>query len=148
MRDEIRVYAHAHSREQARQLVDEGYTAIKTGGTQNCLESVQAIREEVGLAIDLMVDVHGPPWLSTRDAIALGKRLEEYNLLFYEDPVAPEHVESIARVSETVNLPIATGERHASIWCVRELVERELIDVLQPDMSRSGGLMQMKKWRP
>ena len=71
MRDEIRIYAHAHSREQARQLVDDGYTAIKTGGTHNCLESVQAIREEVGLAVDLMVDVHGPPWLSTRDAIAL-----------------------------------------------------------------------------
>ena len=63
MRDEIRIYAHAHSREQARQLVDDGYTAIKTGGTHNCLESVQAIREEVGLAVDLMVDVHGPPWL-------------------------------------------------------------------------------------
>lgn len=145
MRDEIRIYAHAHSREQARQLVDDGYTAIKTGGTHNCLESVQAIREEVGLAVDLMVDVHGPPWLSTRDAIALGQRLEEYDLLFYEDPVAPEHIEAIARVSAAVNLPIAAGERHASIWGVRELIERELIDVVQPDTGRAGGLMQMKK---
>ena len=66
MRNKICVYTLAHSREQARQLVDEGYTAIKTGGTQNCLENVQAIREEVGLAIDLMVDVHGPPWLNAR----------------------------------------------------------------------------------
>eukprot|EP01050_Picozoa_sp_SAG11_P029398 SAG11_NODE_8262_length_1038_cov_0.933972_3_plen_55_part_01 len=35
-----------------------------------------------------MVDVHGPPWLTPRDAIALGKALEPYNLLFYEDPIA------------------------------------------------------------
>ena len=58
-------------------------------------------------------------------------------------PLAPEHIEAIARVSAAVNLPIAAGERHASIWGVRELIERELIDVVQPDTGR--GLMQMKK---
>ena len=92
-----------------------------------------------------MVDVHGPPWLNTRDAIALGKRLEKYDLLFYEDPVAPENIEAISRVSKGVDLPIAAGERHATIWGVRELIEREIIDVVQPDTGRAGGLMQMKK---
>jgi galactonate dehydratase len=145
MRDKVRIYAHANSAEQARALVDEGYDAIKTGGIANCVESVKAIRDAVGSEIDLMADVHGPPWLSTRDAIALGRRLEEYDLLFYEDPVAPEHIEAIARVSEAVDLPIAAGERHAHIWGVRELIEREIIDVVQPDTGRAGGLMQMKK---
>ena len=51
---------------------------------------------EVGKNIDLMVDIHGPPWLNTRDAISLGKRLEEFDLLFYEDPVAPENIEAIS----------------------------------------------------
>ena len=145
MRDEIRVYGHANSKEQARSLVDHGYSAIKTGGTQNVVKNVKSIRQEVGKNIDLMVDVHGPPWLNTRDAIALGKRLEEYDLLFYEDPVAPENIEAISRVSKGVNLPIAAGERHATIWGVRELIEREIIDVVQPDTGRAGGLMQMKK---
>ena len=75
----------------------------------------------------------------------MGKALEEYNLLFYEDPTAPENIESIARVAEAVNLPIAAGERHAHIWGTRELIEREIIDVVQPDTGRAGGLLQMKK---
>ena len=92
-----------------------------------------------------MVDAHGPPWLTTRDAIRLGQALEDYDLLFYEDPVAPEDVESIARVAEAVDLPIAAGERHAHIYGVRELIEREIIDVVQPDTGRAGGLLQLKK---
>jgi L-alanine-DL-glutamate epimerase-like enolase superfamily enzyme len=145
MRDKVRIYAHAHTREGARALIDRGYDAIKTGGIPNCVETVAAIREEVGPEIDLMVDVHGPPWLTTRDAIALGHALEDYDLLFFEDPVAPENIESIARVAEAVDIPIAAGERHAAIWGVQELIEREIIDVVQPDTGRAGGLSQMKK---
>ncbi len=74
----------------------------------------------------------------------MGRRLEPYGLLFYEDPVAPENVEAIARVSDAVNIPIAAGERHAGVYGVRELVEREIIDVVQPDTGRAGGLSQMK----
>ena len=145
MRDRVRVYAHAHEKERARALVDQGYTAIKTGGIKNCVETVAAIRKEVGDEVDLMVDVHGPPWLTTRDAIALGHALEDYDLLFYEDPVAPENIDALARVSDAVDIPIAAGERHATIWGVKELIEREIIDVVQPDTGRAGGLWQMKK---
>jgi galactonate dehydratase len=145
MRDKVRVYAHAHDAERARELVDRGYTAIKTGGIRNCVESVEAIRKEVGSDIDLMVDVHGPPWMTTRDAIALGRRLEDYDLFFYEDPVAPENIDAIARVSAALDMPIAAGERHAGIWGVKELIEREIIDVVQPDTGRAGGLRQMQK---
>ena len=106
---------------------------------------MEAIRKEVGPEIDLMVDVHGPPWLTPRDAIALGHALEDYDLLFYEDPVAPENIDAIARVSDAVDIPIAAGERHAGIWGVKELIEREIIDVVQPDTGRAGGLSQMKK---
>lgn len=145
MRDQVRIYAHAHTAERARELVDRGYTALKTGGIKNCVESVDTIRSEVGMEVDLMVDVHGPPWMTTRDAIALGRALEDYGLLFYEDPVAPENVESLARVAEAVDIPIAAGERHPGLWGVRELIEREIIDVVQPDTGRAGGLAQMKK---
>ena len=145
MRDRVRIYAHAHNANRARDLVDRGYTALKTGGIENILETVESLRNAVGPDIDLMVDLHGPPWLTTRDAISVGKRLEPFGILFYEDPVAPENVESLARVADAVDIPIAAGERHANIYGVRELIEREVIDVVQPDTGRAGGLMQMKK---
>jgi len=145
MCDRVRIYAHAHNVNRARDLVDRGYTALKTGGIENILETVESLRNAVGPDIDIMVDLHGPPWLTTRDAISVGKRLEPFGILFYEDPVAPENVESLARVADAVDIPIAAGERHANIYGVRELIEREVIDVVQPDTGRAGGLMQMKK---
>jgi galactonate dehydratase len=145
VRDAIPIYSHARTAERARQLVDRGYAAIKTGGIGNCLEIVDEVRKEVGPEVDLMVDLHGPPWMTARDAIALGRELEDYDLLFYEDPVAPENVRALARVAEAVDIPIAAGERHATIYGLRELIEREIIDVVQPDTGRFGGLSQMKK---
>ncbi|MBX2997933.1 MAG: mandelate racemase/muconate lactonizing enzyme family protein [Caldilineaceae bacterium] len=145
IRDEIRMYAHAGNAETALKMVERGYTGVKAGGVKNPLQRVKEIREAVGPDVDVMVDVHGPPWLTVGDAITLGKALEEFNLLFYEDPVAPENVESIARVRRHVDIPLAAGERHANIYGLRELIERELVDVVQPDTGRAGGLMQMKK---
>jgi galactonate dehydratase len=145
IRDRIWAYAHAHTPERAEELVARGFTALKTGGVVDPLRSVRNIRKAVGEDVDLMVDAHGPPWLTTPDAIRLGKALEEYDLLFYEDPVPPENIEAIARVSAAVDLPIAAGERHAQIYGVRQLIEREIVDVIQPDTGRAGGLMQLKK---
>jgi galactonate dehydratase len=145
LRDSVRLYTHAHSGELAAKYVERGFGAIKTGGVTDPLAKVAEIRREVGPNVDIMVDIHGPPWLTTKDAIQMGQALEEFNLLFYEDPVAPENIEAIARVAAAVNLPIAAGERHAHVWGVRELIEREIIDVVQPDTGRAGGLLQMKK---
>ncbi|MCB0113619.1 MAG: mandelate racemase/muconate lactonizing enzyme family protein [Caldilineaceae bacterium] len=145
IRDTIRMYAHAGNAETALKMVERGYTGVKAGGVKNPLQRVKEIREAVGPDVDVMVDVHGPPWLTTADAITLGKALEEFNLLFYEDPVAPESIESIARVRRHVDIPLAAGERHAHIYGLRELIERELVDVVQPDTGRAGGLLQMKK---
>ncbi|MCL4834033.1 MAG: mandelate racemase/muconate lactonizing enzyme family protein [Caldilineaceae bacterium] len=145
MRDTVRLYTHAHTPERSLELVERGFTGIKTGGVTDPLQRIKRIREAVGPTVDLMADVHGPPWLTVPDAIRLGKALEEYDLLFYEDPVAPENIENIAKVARAVNLPIAAGERHATIYGVRELIEREIVDVIQPDTGRAGGLLQMKK---
>ena len=145
MRDRIWAYPHASTPERARELVDRGFTALKTGGVGEPLQRIRTLREAVGPDVDLMLDVHGPPWLTTRDAIRLGRALEDYDLLFYEDPVAPEDIESLARVADAVNVPIAAGERLGTIHGLRALIEREIVDVVQPDTGRAGGLLQMKK---
>ena len=145
MRDEVRAYTHADTPEKARALVDQGYTGLKMGGTEQAVPRVKGMREEVGDDIDIMADLHGPPWMTTADAISVGKVLEDYGLLFYEEPVAPENIEALARVGSAVNIPLASGERLAYIYSARELIEREIVDVIQPDAGRFGGLSQMMK---
>ena len=145
VRDRVRIYAHASAPEIALELKALGITAVKTGGVRDPLRKVTAIRKAVGDYVDVMVDLHGPPWMPPKDAIALGRALEPYHLLFMEDPVAPENIEGLARVADAVAIPIAAGERIATIWGWRALIEREIVDVIQPDTGRAGGISQMKK---
>jgi galactonate dehydratase len=145
VRERIRVYGHANTPEVALSLKARGITAVKTGGVSRIVEKVDAIRQAVGDDMDVMVDLHGPPWMTTKDAIITGKALEPYNLLFFEDPIAPENCEALARIQEHVDIPIAAGERFATIWGMRALIERELVDVIQPDTGRAGGVTQLMK---
>ncbi len=143
--DTLRLYTHAHTPDQCLLYMERGFDAFKTGGVTEPLGKIRTLRNELPDAIDLMADVHGPPWLTVPDAIRLGKALEEFDLLFYEDPVAPDIPGAIAEVARNVNLPIAAGERHAWTWGVQQLIEDHIIDVVQPDTGRAGGLNAMRK---
>ncbi len=145
LRDSLRLYTHAHTPEQCQRHMERGFTAFKTGGVTNPLVKIRTLREELDPSIDLMADVHGPPWLTVPDAIQLGQALEEFNLLFYEDPIAPDNPLALAKVAQKVDLPIAAGERHSYTWGVNQLIENHIIDVVQPDTGRAGGLLAMAR---
>jgi galactonate dehydratase len=144
-RERVRLYGHAKTPAKALSLKERGYTAIKGGGVAGVVAQVAALREAVGATMDIMVDLHGPPWLTPADAIAMGKALEPYGLLFVEDPVPPDNLDALARVREALDVPLAAGERWGTIWGAAPLIERGLVDVIQPDTGRFAGLSQMRK---
>ena len=142
-REKVKVYGHAHSVKEALNLVDQGYKALKMG--LRSVDKVGEVRKAVGEDVDLCIDLHGPPWLSLSDAINLGRKLEKYDLLFIEDPVPPENLEGLVKVKSGLKTSIAAGERWATIYGFRDLIEREAVDIIQPDMGRVGGITQLKK---
>lgn len=145
LRDRVPVYAHARNADQARRYVGQGYRAIKCGGVDGVVELARSIREAIGPAADLMVDLHGPPWMTPAEAIEVGRRLEPLKLLFLEDAVAPEFPDGLARVRDAVDIPLAAGERLPNIWAFKPLLDRGLIDVAQPDTGRFSGILQMRR---
>jgi galactonate dehydratase len=145
-RDRIQVYGHARTKARADELRALGYAAMKLPlAGKDDIDRVYMMREHVGPDIDLMLDAHGPSWMTTRDAIEFGRALEGADLLFYEDPVAPENLDALARVRDSVDIPIAAGERVSTIWGIAPYIERDLVDVIQPDTGRAGGITQMRK---
>jgi galactonate dehydratase len=145
-RDRIRVYGHAKTPERARELMTRGYTGVKVGFTGAVdVDVVAGVREAVGSDVDVMVDAHGPSWATTADAIRVGRSLEPLDLLFYEDPIAPENLDGLLRIRDAIDVPLAAGERVSTLWGIRPYVERELVDVIQPDTGRAGGITQMRK---
>lgn len=145
VRDRVRVYAHASSPAHAKACVELGYTALKTGGVERPVAKVAALREALGPDIDLMVDLHGPPDLTTKDAMLVGRQLERFRLLFWEEPVSCDNWEGLARLRDAVAIPLATGERLATVWEFQRLLEAGCADVIQPDTGRCGGISQMRK---
>lgn len=145
VRASIPYYVHTADVNAAKTAVAKGICALKVGGTHHIVERAFAIREAVGSEIDMMVDLHGPPWLTTADAIAIGRALEPLHLLFLEEAIAADDLPGWKRLRDKVALPLAGGERLATLADMRPFLENGLLDVVQPDTGRFGGLTQMKK---
>ncbi|API55938.1 isomerase (plasmid) [Rhizobium leguminosarum] len=145
VRDRIPIYSHANTPERALAIKARGIKAIKCGGVADPVCKVAALREAVGDDMDIAIDLHGPPWLTPADACRLVRALEPYELMWVEDPIAPENIDGYRRIRDAAHVPLAAGERSATIFGERELIEKELVDVIQPDTGRAGGITQMKK---
>ena len=160
-RTKIRVYTHfggdtpEEFAENARKKVDEGFRALKSGpggvfemvegprAIHQIVKKFQAAREAVGDEVDLMFDAHGDLYPAVAAQVA--KELEPLHLLFLEEPTLPENADAMERIARETTLPVATGERLYTVWGFREVLEKGIADVIQPDMVHAGGISQLKK---
>ena len=97
--------------DEARSYVDQGFTAMKMKigyGTELDLKIVRAVREAIGTDIKLGVDAVRA--YDSGTAVSLGSQLEEFNLMFLEEPVSPNNFEAFHRLKNTVRIPLASGE--------------------------------------
>jgi L-alanine-DL-glutamate epimerase-like enolase superfamily enzyme len=126
----------------AEKSVKMGFTAIKLH--ESDVASVAAARKAVGDGIDIMLDVNCH-W-DRVNAIRMGRQFEPYNLYWFEEPVSPgDDYEGLARVRETVKIPIAAGENEYTARSFTNFIEKKAVDYLQPSMFRIGGILQHKK---
>ena len=160
-RDRIQVYRWIggdHPRDTAsaaREALSQGYHAVKMNATDELkwiddhkkldetVERVAAIREAVGDQLGIAVDFHGR--VHKTMARLLMKKLEKYDLMFVEEPVLTENEDEFLEFSRTVNIPIATGERNFTRWGFKRMLTRGGVDILQPDVSHCGGILEMRK---
>ena len=134
----VSVSANPHGvfRHVSRRSIDRDFEAL-------ALARVRAVRNAVGPKIDILLDMSGE--LTTDAIIRLGRRLEDLDIFLLEEPVDPFDIEALRKVSEHVNLPIATGERMYTRYGFRRILELRAADVLQPDIGNTGGIMETKK---
>ena len=152
---------------EAERVVKDGYTALKlyplavpqgdaeghlehvslrsidSAREQAAIAAVKAVRDSIGPKVDLLLDMSAE--LTTDAIIRIGRKLEEWNIAFLEEPVDPSDVEALKKVSEHVNIPIATGERLYTRYGFRRIMETHAADILQPDIGNTGGIMETKK---
>jgi L-alanine-DL-glutamate epimerase-like enolase superfamily enzyme len=126
----------------AAAMARQGFTAIKLHQTD--VPSVASAREAVGAAVELMLDTNCP-W-TVEEAIGMARRLEPYGLRWLEEPVwPPEDYAGLARVRQATRTSIASGENEATVFGFREIIRAGAADVIQPSVTKVGGLLELKK---
>ena len=107
------------------------------------IERFAAVRETIGDDVDLAIDFHGR--VTPANAPRLIDALEPYHPLFIEEPVLPDNVDEMVDISRRTSVPIAAGERLFGRWGYRELIEKQAVRVLQPDLCHVGGIFEARK---
>jgi L-alanine-DL-glutamate epimerase-like enolase superfamily enzyme len=116
---------------------------IGTDEREYMIAVVAAVREAVGPSMMLAMDCH---WkFAPNEVIQLAKELERFDLLWLEDPVPPENIDVLSRVTKSTTTPICTGENLYRKHGFRDLIEKQAADIIAPDIPKMGGLMEAKK---
>ena len=164
VRDRIKAYANgwytvertpAEFHDAARRVIARGYRALKLdpfgAGTselalaeqRRAIALVEAVRDAIGPDNELLVEMHGR--FTPATAIAIARELEPYKPSWIEEPVPPENLKALAKVAARVRIPVATGERIHARHEFRELFELQAADVVQPDITTVGGILETRK---
>jgi L-rhamnonate dehydratase len=132
-----------------RRYKEQGFTALKFGYGQlgkNVRKDValaSVAKETAGQDVEVMIDIgHG---YSLKMAMQAAKEFEALGIYWMEEPFPPEAIEDYQRLSDSTSLRIAAGEQDAGRWAFRRLIWDAHLDVIQPDISRVGGLSEAKR---
>jgi galactonate dehydratase len=139
----------------AKARLTAGYTAVKMNATEDmhyidshakieeAAARLAAVRDVVGPAFGVAVDFHGR--VHKPMAKALARELEPHRPMFIEEPVLPENNEALREIARHTSTPIAVGERLYTRWGFKEVLTRGYADIIQPDISHAGGILETRK---
>ncbi len=146
----MRFFPLAHVEKAAVRLKEKGFRQMKTQlalpdptNPEIEVERIRVVREAVGYEIDLMCDIN-QRW-DVRQAISIGRRVDEYRLFWLEDVVACDDYPGLAAVTEALATPIAAGEYVWGLPPFRHMLEARSVDIVMVDVLRAGGITQWVK---
>ncbi len=167
VRDSIKAYANGwYTVERtpedfhaaARLAVAKGYRALKfdpfgagfyeleRSEKNRVIALVEAVRDAIGPDVEIMIEMHGR--FNPTTAIEMTRELAQFKPSWVEEPVPPENLAALKKAADAIaplGIPIATGERLHTPYEYRELFELQAADIIQPDITHFGGLLNVKK---
>jgi galactonate dehydratase len=167
VRDRVKAYANGwytvertpeEFHAAARRVTARGYRALKfdpfgagvyeldRAEKNRAVALVEAVRDAVGPEVEILIEMHAR--FNPATAIEIAYALGPYNPGWFEEPIPPENIAALKKVSEAVaplGVPVATGEHLHSPHDCRPVLELHAADILQPDLTHFGGLLTTKK---
>ena len=147
-RDSIPTYCAAGSPEGALEAMEAGFTAVKMGFSKGVgsedFARVRNVSEAVGARGQLLIDSLGA--FKLHEAISTGRKLDELgNIGWFEDALMPEDTASYPILAESLDTAVCVGETLSNRFQFRDLFVQRGADVINPDLSRAGGITECKR---
>ncbi len=131
---------------EANQIKEKNFKAMKMKigmGPKEDLKLVSAVRDTIGSEFKLMVDANHA--YNKNDALYVGKGLDEMNIYWFEEPVAPEDYDGYKELKEKLKTNIAGGEAEFTKYGWNQLIKNNCIDIAQPEVCGLGGITEYLK---
>jgi galactonate dehydratase len=120
-----------------------GGQAIHLEDLEKAINPLRKIREVLGSAIEIAVEFHGQ-W-NLPCAIRIARALEEYQVLWLEDPMNPDHLDAYEHLVHETNIPLMLSERLMTRYQFLPVMQRKLAQIINPDVEWCGGISEAKK---
>ena len=133
-------------KKEANQIKEKNFKAMKMKvglGPKEDLKLVSAVREAIGNDFKLMVDANHA--YNKNDALYVGRGLDEMEIYWFEEPVAPEDYDGYKELKEKLKTNIAGGEAEFTKYGWNELIKNNCIDIAQPEVCGLGGITEYLK---
>ncbi len=155
IRPEIPLYANTWSDrspslqqmvDRAVRLKQDGFSAVKIypmefSRLDESEDFVARVREAVGPDTDIMIDMNVMD--DPHVALEAARRFEPHHPFWFEEPVTSDDLETLSYVRSRVTMRVVSGERHSGKYKFREMLERRVTDVLNPDIAGCGGILEL-----
>ena len=123
-----------------------GFKAVKLrigNGLKKDEELIKNVRDAYS-DIEIMVDANSA-YQSVNEALKLAEICSKYDMTWLEEPIPTDNLNGLAKLRERSPIPIAGGENDMGIFRFEDILTKDCFDVVQPDVTRAGGFLQMKK---
>ena len=142
----------------AKRVLDKGYRALKFDPfgagfyemerpeKNYVISLVEAVRDAVGPDVEILIEMHGR--FNPVTAVEFARELAPFKPSWLEEPVPPENIAAQKKAADAIaplGIPVATGERLHTMYEYRELFELQACDIIQPDITHFGGILNTKK---
>ncbi len=154
-RTRVRAYASmlmpdttAEVTEAVLALKEQRFTAVKLGwgphgkDPRHDVALAAAAKEAAGDDVEIMIDSGLGYVADAKTAIDVARAYEQIGIYWMEEPFEPDEYEAYAELADAVDLRITAGEQDATWWGFRELIDRARVDLVQPDVTRCGGITE------
>lgn len=140
---------------QAQDKVNQGYKGVKMNATgafewidsgkkiKSVVKNIALLRQEFGDDLDIALDFHGR--IHKGMVKPLIDELAPFSPMFIEEPVLSENSDALKHIYSHTSIPIAMGERMYSRWDFKEVLQKGLVDIIQPDLSHAGGISEVRR---